>query len=81
MRPHVAPNLLDEPQRAGDIGIDHAADVIEVLIQERPAEPPSRIRQQGVHRAPLRRPVEARHALVGSQVGLHGAHVRPHEAE
>ena len=46
---HVAPDLLDQIDGAGDIGIDNADDFIEFLIQKAVTKPSAGIRQQGIH--------------------------------
>ena len=47
---HVAADLLDEIERAGDVGVDDCAHVVEVLVEEAVAEPAAGIGQQRIDR-------------------------------
>ena len=47
--PHVLPDL-DEIDGAGDVGVDDAQDVVEVLIEEALAQTAPGVGQQRLHR-------------------------------
>ena len=45
----IAPHSLNEVEGSGDIGLDHLAPGVGVLVEKPVAEPPARVREQGVH--------------------------------
>ena len=63
---------LDQIDGAGDIGIDHADDFTEILIQETLAEASSGIREQGVDRTSIESRRKLLHAFNRCQIGFDG---------
>lgn len=77
MRPRIAPahvvaDLVDQVDRAGDVGVDDLARFLKVLVKESAAKAAARVGHQKVDRTSVRRSVKLVDALCGGQVGLHG---------
>jgi hypothetical protein len=62
---------VDEIDSAGDVGIDHPPDPVDILIEEGVAEADASVRKQGIDRTPLCRRIQPVDAIGGRQVGLH----------
>ena len=67
---HVTSDLLNEIQRAGNIGIDQVMDRIEVLVEESLPEPMPCVGQQGIDRAAVRRRIQAIDPFRRCQIGF-----------
>ena len=52
-RAHVAADLLDQIDRAGDVGVDDVADLVEILVEKAVAEAAPGICDQEFDRAPV----------------------------
>jgi hypothetical protein len=65
---------VDEVNGAGDVGVDHAPDLFEFLIEEGTAEAAPCIRKQRIDGAPDPRRgfIKLVHALDGRKIGLQG---------
>ena len=61
--------LLQEIDRAGDVGVDDPAHLLEVLVDEGPAKAPP-IGEQRIDRPPARRRQQAVYAVGGGKIGL-----------
>ncbi len=68
--PHIVADLVDQVDRAGNVGIDDPPRLLEILIQKRMAEAAPRIRQEGIHLTTLRSRIELVHAFGRRQIGL-----------
>ena len=69
-RAHVAADLLDQVDRAGDVGVDDVAAVVEVLVEEALPRPcPALASSASTGRPPIGR-VERVDALDGREIGL-----------
>jgi hypothetical protein len=62
--------LLQEIDRAGDVGVDDPAHLLEVLVDEGPAKAPPGIGEQRIDRPPARRRQQAVYAVGGGKIGL-----------
>jgi hypothetical protein len=76
LRAHVPAELLNEVDGAGDIGVDHLQDVIEVLIQEALAKAPAGVGQQGIDLPPSDHRAEFVDAFDRGEVCLDGIDLR-----
>ena len=79
--PHVAADLLDEIDRAGDVGVDDAHDVVEVLVEEALAKAASGVGQQGVDRPPADQRIELVDTFQRGEIGLESVDLRAHRFE
>ena len=70
--PHVVADLVDQVDRAGDVGIDDPPCLAEILVQERMAETAPGICQKGVDLTALHGRIELVHAFGGRKIGLKG---------
>src|SRR3954470_16119669 len=73
-RAHVAADLVDQVDRAGDVGVDDAAHLGEVLVEEALAEAAAGVGEERLDRPALRGGVELVYALERREVGLHSVH-------
>ena len=71
---HVAADLLDQVDRAGDVGVDDMADLREVLVEEGAAEPVAGVGEKRLDGPSADGGIEAVHTLQGREVGLHRLH-------
>jgi hypothetical protein len=69
--------LLQEIDRAGDVGVDDPAHLLEVLVDEGPAEAPPGIGEQRIDRPPARRRQQAVHTVGGGKIGLQSRDLPP----
>ena len=69
-RPHLLPDMVQQPGRAGDIGVDHMGDVRPLLIEERFAQPVAGIGEQDIGRAIAQRRHEGLEAIAGREIGF-----------
>jgi hypothetical protein len=73
-RAHVAPDLLDQIDRAGDVGVDHVPDVSEILVEEGLAQAQAGIGQQRFDRASSGGGIQRVNALNRGEIGLDSVH-------
>ena len=67
---HLAANLLDEVGGAGNVGVDDAADIGEVLIQEGMAQPVTCVGENGIDGAAVQRGADLVITFQCGEVGL-----------
>lgn len=70
--PHVLSDALYQVDGAGHVCINDVPNLVEVLVQERPAEPVAGIGEQRLHRPAVDGRVELVDAIERRQVGFHG---------
>jgi hypothetical protein len=74
MRPlpwaRIAPHFLNEVDRARDIGVDHAPDLVELLVEEALAQAPPRIGKECLDPPPARGGIKLLDAFDRGEVGL-----------
>ncbi|MDB5091863.1 MAG: Alcohol dehydrogenase GroES domain protein, partial [Mucilaginibacter sp.] len=70
--PHIVPDLVDQVDRATDIGVDNPPCLSKILVQERMAETAPGIRQKGVDLTTLRGGIQLVYTFGRRKIGLKG---------
>jgi len=78
---HAAADALNEPDRAGDVGVDDVLHVVEVLVQEAVAQAVSRVGEERCHGSAFGGGKKRVHAVAGGEVRAHREHARVQHAQ